>query len=52
MKKECNNTMNKSPAFISNKVNIKLPPKRRGMLLATKLTAKNVAKTKSKKSLF
>lgn len=36
-----------------NKVNIKLPKKRqRGMLLDAKLTAKNKAKSKGKKSLF
>jgi len=52
MKKQCNNTMNNSEAFISNKVNIKLPPKQRGMLLDAKITAKNKAKSKGKKSLF
>lgn len=52
MKKQCNNTMNKSQAVISNKVNIKLPPKRLGMILDTKITAKNKAKSRGKKSLF
>ena len=52
MKNQCNNTIKERYAVISNKVNIKLPPKQRGMLLDAKITAKNKAKSKGKKSLF
>lgn len=52
MKKQCNNTTKERYAVISNKVNIKLTPKRRGMILDAKITAKNKAKSQGKKSLF
>lgn len=52
MKNQCNNTMKERYDVISNKVNIKLPPKQRGMILDAKITAKNKAKAKGKKSLF
>lgn len=33
MKNQCNNTTEERYALISNKVNIKLPAKRRGMII-------------------
>ena len=52
MKNQCNNSTKERYALISNKVNIKLPAKRRGMILDAKITAKNKTKSKGKKSLF
>lgn len=52
MKNQCYNTINKSEVEIYNKINTKLPTKREGVILQTKLTAQNKAKSKGKKSLF
>lgn len=49
---QCYNTINKSEVEKYDKINTKLAPKRKGMILQTKLTAQNKARSKGKKSLF
>lgn len=52
MKNQYYNTINKIEVEIYNKVNTKLPPKRRGMISEVKQMQKAKAKSKGKKSLF